>query len=296
MNMRIGAFEIEELLPDLYQPHALAMLRPWIDVGNVGSTAMMLLEEHLGAKPLGKVAKPGNCFDFTRYRPVTRFVKGQSKVEIPNSFIKYARQPGGNDFLFLHLLEPHMLGEAYTDSVMKVLQKFGVKRYCLIGSMYDAVPHTKPLIISGRTAGAAREELRKLGVQSSGYEGPTTIVILISQQAPEYNIDVISLIVHLPQYVGIETDYTGAWRLMELLCSLYHLPIDLEAVRQKGEKQYGEVSLAMEREPQLKQAVQPLENYYGARAEEVEEEQSKLSPEIEEFLRDITKRFGQGQG
>jgi len=291
--MRIGAFELEEPLPDLHQPHALAILRPWIDVSNVGSTTLKLLEEHLGAKSLGMLAKPGNFVDFTRYRPVTRFVKGQSRVEIPNSFIKYAKQADGNDFLFLHLLEPHMLGEVYTDSVMNVLQKFDVKRYCLIGSMYDAVPHTRPLSVSGRTAGPVREELRKLGVQSSGYEGPTTIVILISQQALTYNMEVISLIVHLPQYVSLETDYTGAWHLMKLLCSLYNLPVDLEAVRRKGEKQYEEVSLAMEREPQLKQAVQQLERYYEARAGEVEEEQPNLSPEIEEFLRDVTKRFGQ---
>ena len=101
--MRIGAFEFEEPLPDLYQPHALVVLRPWIDVSNVGSTTLGLLEEHLGAEPLGKLARPGNFFDFTRYRPTTRFAEGQSKVEIPNSFIRYAKQESGNDFLFLHL-------------------------------------------------------------------------------------------------------------------------------------------------------------------------------------------------
>jgi len=159
--------------------------------------------------------------------------------------------------------------------------------------MYDAVPHTKPLIVGGRATDPAKEELHKLGVQSSDYEGPTTIAILISQQAPKYNIEAMSLIVHLPQYVSLETDYTGAWYLMKLLCSLYHFSIDLESVRRKGEKQYEEVSLAMDREPQLKEAIQQLERYYEAKAGEVEEEQPGLAPEIEEFLRDVTKRFGQ---
>ena len=186
-----------------------------------------------------------------------------------------------------------MLGEVYADSVLRVLQKLGVKRYCLMGSMYDSVPHTKPLIVSGRAAEPVREELRKIGVQSSDYEGPTTITILISQQAPKYNIEAMSLIVHLPQYVSVETDYVGALRLSELLCSLYHFPIDLEAVKHKGEKQYEEVSLAMEREPQLRQAVQQLERYYEAKASKAEQEQPELSPEIEDFLRDVTKRFGQ---
>ena len=291
--MKIGAFELNEPLPDLYQPHALAILCPWIDVNNVGSATMMLLEEHLGAKPLGKLTKPGNFFDFTRYRPTMRLIEGQYQIEIPNSLIKYAKQSGGNDFLLLRLLEPHMQGEVYADSVLGVLRKFGARRYCLIGSMYDAVPHTKPLIVSGRAVGPVKEELGRLDVQLSSYEGPSTITILVSQQAPKYNIEVMSFIVHLPQYVSLDTDYTGAWRLLKLLSFLYHFPIDLEVVRREGEKQYAEINLAMEREPQLKQAVQQLERYYEAKAGKVEEKPSKLSPEIEEFLREISKHFEQ---
>ena len=34
--MRLGDFEIVEPVPELKDPHVLAVLRPWIDVGNVG--------------------------------------------------------------------------------------------------------------------------------------------------------------------------------------------------------------------------------------------------------------------
>lgn len=34
--MRIGAFELVEPLPELRDPHAFAMIRPWVDVGSVG--------------------------------------------------------------------------------------------------------------------------------------------------------------------------------------------------------------------------------------------------------------------
>ena len=293
MSMRIGDFRVKEPLPELHEPHALAILRPWIDVGSVGSMTATLLENHLHAKPLGELIKPGNFFDFTRYRPVIHLVKGQRQVEIPNTFINYARQSDGDDFLLFHLLEPHMLGEVYADSVLKVLQKLAVKRYCLIGGMYDVVPHTRPLIVTGSATGSVEGELRKLGVQPSDYEGPTTIAILISQQAPKHNIEVMSLIVHLPQYVRLEKDYAGALRLTELLCSLYHFPFSLEELRDKAEKQNEETSLAMDREPQLKQAIQQLETYYDARVTKAEKEQPKLSPEVENFLREVTRRFGQ---
>ncbi len=289
--MRVGAFELKEPLPDVHEPHALAMLRPWIDVGSVGSLSFALLEDYLQAYRLGELAKPGTFFDFTRYRPAIRLIEGQRKVIVPNTVINYAKSPEGKDFLLFHLLEPHMLGEVYVDSILRVMRRIGAQRYCLIGGMYDAVPHTKPLIVTGTASGTAGEELRRLGVQASDYEGPTTIAILVSEEAPKYGIEVMSLIVHLPQYTGFEEDYAGVLRLLEILCSLYRLPIDLEEAKSKAEKQYGKLSLAMGRDPGAREIVQELEAHYEARLSKDRKEAPKLSPEIEKFLRELSHRL-----
>ena len=291
--MRIGAFQIDEPVPDLHDPHALAILKPWIDVGRVGSLAINMLENQLDAQPLGRLSRAGNYFDFTRYRPVVQIIEGRRNISVPNSFINYAKRPEGNDFLFLHLLEPHMFGEGYVDSVLRVLQRLQVKRYCLVGSMYDVVPHTKPLLVTGNASLAEQEEkLNKLGVEPSDYEGPTTIAFVISQEAPRYDIEVLSVIVHLPQYAQLEEDYMGVLRLLDVLCSLYDLPVDVEQVKRKAEKQYSELSLVAERDAQVKRIVQQLETYYDERVNRVKEEHPRLSPEVENFLRDISKNFG----
>ncbi len=75
--MRLGAFELNEPLPELNEPHALAMLQPWIDVGSVGTLTLSWLETYLGAKELASLARPGNFFDFTRYRPTSYFQEGR---------------------------------------------------------------------------------------------------------------------------------------------------------------------------------------------------------------------------
>ena len=67
--MRIGAFEVVEPLPELRNTCAISMLRPWVDVGRVGSLVLNALERYTGAEELGRLARPGNFFDFTRYRP-----------------------------------------------------------------------------------------------------------------------------------------------------------------------------------------------------------------------------------
>lgn len=290
--MRVGAFQLDEPLPDLHEPHAFAALQPWVDVGSVGSSTIGVLENQFNAQSLGKLAKPGNFFDFTRYRPTIRLIEAVREMTIPNTFIRYAKRSDDNDLAFFRLLEPHMLGEAYADSVLRVLQRLGIKRYCLVGGMYDVVPHTKPLLVTGIATGAAESVLRDLDVQSSDYEGPTTIALLISQEAPKYGIEVMTLIVHLPQYTQLDEDYAGQLRLLEVLCSLYNFPIDLDHIKRRAEDQYAKLDLVVDREPQIKEVVRQLEAYYEARTSKAEEEPPKLSPEIERFLQEIDKRFG----
>ena len=289
--MRAGAFQIDESLPNLRKPHAFAILRPWIDAGGVGSLTINSLEDTFHARPLGKLVKPGDFFDFTRYRPTLHLVNGKRHVDIPNSHIFFATRKEGNDLVFFHLLEPHMAGEYYSESVLEVLKVLGVERYCLFGSMYDSVPHTKPLLVSGISSGGLIEELHNFDVQPSDYEGPTTISILTSQEAPRYNIEAMTLIVHLPQYAQLDKDSAGHLRLMEILCSLYNFPIDLSSIRHKAEKQLEKLNQTIQREKQLERLVQQLELVYEARTSKGDEELPKLSPEIEKFLSEIDKGF-----
>ena len=291
--MRIGAFQIDEPLPELQEPHAFCVLRPWVDVGNTGSAATGLLEDHFNARLLGKLARPGNFFDFTRYRPSVRFSDGQRRLTIPNSIINYAHTGGPHDLIFLHLLEPHMFGDIYTSSVLTLLRKFNVRRYYLIGGMYDAVPHTRPLIVSGMASNGLETVISRLGVQTSDYEGPTTITMLVSQEAPEYGIETMSLIVHLPHYSQIEDDYAGQLRLLEVLSEIYGLSLNVEALRRKTEKQYKKLNNALQREPDGQQVLQQFEDYYDARLADREktEDVPHLSPEIETFLKDIGRNL-----
>src|SRR3954470_10228775 len=74
---KIVAFEINEPVPELHEPHALVMIRPWVDVGSVGSLTLRQMERHFQGQQLGKLARPGTFFDFTRYRPTVKIVSGQ---------------------------------------------------------------------------------------------------------------------------------------------------------------------------------------------------------------------------
>jgi predicted ATP-grasp superfamily ATP-dependent carboligase len=283
--VRIGAFEVKEPMPELKDPYVFAILRPWIDVNSVGTLVLNELEAQFGAEELARLAKPGQFFDFTRYRPTLYLEEGIRKVSIPNVTLRYAKREGGNDLLFLHLLEPHALSELYVDSVLGLLRTLKVKKYILLGSMYDVVPHTRPLIINGGAIGReAEQELKKSGALPSHYQGPTTITILITQKAQECGIETIWFIVSLPQYVVLEEDYLGKLRLMEILNSLYHIPIDKKDFEMALE-QRSLISQKVERTPELKNLLPQLETMYEVRIKTKEGEKTpKLSSEMEEIL------------
>jgi len=283
--VRIGAFQVKEPLPELNEPYVFAILHPWIDVNNVGTMVLRELETQFEAKELARLAKPGHFFDFTRYRPTLYLEEGIRKVSVPNIALRYAKRESGNDLLFLHLLEPHALSEVYVDSVLKLLKTLKVKKYILLGSMYDVVPHTRPLIINGGAIGKeAEQDLKKSGALPSSYQGPTTITILITQKAQELGIETIWFIVSLPKYVVLEEDYLGKVRLMEILNLLYNIPIDKKDF-ERALDQRNLISQKVERTPELKKLLPQLETMYEVRIKSKEgERMTKLSSEMEEIL------------
>lgn len=295
--MRLGAFELYEPVPRLNEPHALAVLKPWIDVSNVGTMTLSRLESYLKGAELGKIARPGNFFDFTRYRPNLELKEGRRQVQIPNTTVSYARVPEGRDFIFLYLLEPHMLSETYVNSIFRLLKEFGVKRYCLLGAMYDMMPYTRPLMVTGSASNLRlQNELEVAKVVPSDYQGPTTITSLISEMGVEAGIETLTLVVHLPQYLMVENDYRGKKRLMEVLSVLYDLPLAEEDADKAKEQQEQVTHIAeqfIQQEPSYKLILTQLEAYYDSKVGQVQEE-TKLSPEVEKFLRDIGRRFKQG--
>ena len=296
--MRISEFEFKDPLPELNRPIAIAMLRPWIDVGRVGTLSLNILQRHLGARELGRLAEPGKFFDFTRYRPRMRTVDGQRVFTTPNSIIHYAHDDATDrDYLFLHVREPHNFGETYCNAISEVLSHFDIREYCRIGGMYDSVPHTRPLLVTGTMSDEQAAKARGLVSQRrSTYQGPTSIVNMVTDLLVDKEVVTTSLMAHLPQYMQLDEDHMGSARIVEILCAMYDLPLSLSDTA-RGERQYEDVNRAVEGNPEVRSLITRLESYYdrvlASEEEEEEEPAVELAPDLEQFLREVT---GEGDG
>ena len=111
MTAAESAFELVYPLPDLDRPRLLIALQPWIDVGSVGTMALSFLEKQWDGQEIGRLRRPGVFYDFSRYRPMLFRREGERHIAVPNTFLRCAKSPSGQEWLFLHVLEPHSHGE-----------------------------------------------------------------------------------------------------------------------------------------------------------------------------------------
>ena len=293
--MRIGAFEVDEPAPELHEPHVISMLSPSLDAGSVGTLTLEALESHLGATKFARLARPGNFFDFTRYRPTVQYRDGERVYKVPNCDVSFARRERGPDLAFLHLMEPHAAAEEYIDSLLELLKAIGAKRLCRIGAMWDAVPHTRPLPVNQtargqqRGASGARAQRR--------YEGPTSIMNLLTEGAEGLGIESVSLMTRLPYYARLEEDHMGVNSILDALGSLYDIPASV-GDKEMARRQYREIDAQIAGDREAEQLVKRLEETYDAervgRPESLppsSEPSPSLSPEIERFLRELGDRL-----
>jgi len=295
MPTQVGPFELDEPLPEMSNARLLMSLQPWIDIGSVGTLALSFLEQAWDGQPIGKLRRPGNFYDFSRYRPMLFRREGERHVVVPNTYLHHARDPHGHDWLFLHALEPHNLGEDYVDGLYAVLTHLDVRDYTLVGSMYAPVPHTRPPVVSGgSTSEALKDRLQRLGAKESNYEGPTTILATLPGMVQRENIPTATVILQLPAYAQVERDYRGLLRMLELLSGFYGWQLDLDALRQEAERQRAAMDETAAENPQLQAMVQELETVYDAQAEAGgAEDGADLSPQLETFLKDIESRLSE---
>ena len=290
--MKIGDFEVDEPIPEPRETHALVTVRPWVDVGRAGRHALIRIERHVNATEIARIERPGRFYDFSRYRPRMMNVGAERRITIPNTTVLHARREDGPDFLFLHLLEPHIFGEDFVDSVVELLKHFNVTKYTQVGSVSDAVPHTRPLLLTGFVS---EDAASRYGIKKSQYQGPTSITTLIGQEAAKTGIETLVFLVRLPHYAQLDEDYSGVSRILEVLCPMYDLP-DVLIDAERGRRQYQQIDSALTRNPQAKKLVEQLEASYDAAHKETETETTPLPPEVERFLKEMDERLGEEQG
>lgn len=281
--MNIEEFDLNIPISSYKNSHFISILRPWINVGNVGHNAISRLVKIFELEELGKLNKPSKYYDLTRYRPEILNDNGERRIRIPNSVIFGKRVPSEQNIFLIYMLEPHAFAEDFNEAIIDLINKLDGKRYISIGGMFDSVPHTKPLPVTGSYKGwIPPSPLDETLKSNSSYVGPTSMTSQLSQILnKKLSIETLSLMVHIPLYIKLEDDYLATYRLLETLSKIYNFDKNLPEL-EKGEKQYKDIHKNLINNSQVSEMIKQFEeeNKYS-------EDKLDLSPEIENFLKDL---------
>jgi predicted ATP-grasp superfamily ATP-dependent carboligase len=217
----VGRWRVIEFndIGELASPVAIAGFEGWNDAGEAASGVV----NHLGiawqATPIGAI-DPEDFYDFQVNRPVIEVEKGHTKRLIwPTTRISLARaqnldplDPVGSsvpstglsrDVVLVHGIEPNMRWRAFSEELVRGLERLGVELVILLGALLADAPHTRPVPV---TVGSSSAKLAAdVAVGDAGradYKGPTGIIGVLQHTCTGAGIPTISLWAQVPHYVA----------------------------------------------------------------------------------------------
>jgi len=279
-------------VPPIKASYLIAAFKGWPDAGEGASSALRYLFRKLPAKKFAEIDSE-EFYDFTQVRPQTSINReGLRTVKWPANELFYwaAKEPSQNLLFFLGV-EPNLKWKTFSRVLLDVAEHWGVKTLIHMGSLLDAVPHTRAIRISGSSNGAdLRKKLESYSISSSNYQGPTGITSAVMEACTAREISHASIWGHTPHYVQAAPNYRVSYTLISVLSRLLGFPIALDELRSAAETFDQEVEKAVTKDSQISDYIQRLERRYDEAAILTQGDM----PQAEEVVKDL-EEFLKGQ-
>jgi len=274
--------------PDgLRAPAMVCAFTGWNDAGDAASAALSFLGSALDATRFARI-DPEESYDFQATRPkVTHDAEGQREIVWPAVEVFAARVPRApRDLILLGGPEPSLRWRQFTQLVVDLAEALGVQLVVSLGALLADVPHTLPVHVSG--SGSDSTLVEHLGLQPTGYEGPTGIVGVLSAACAASGLPSASLWASVPHYVAASPNPKAALALVRRLESLVGVAVDATELEQAAVDYERQVALAVQADPDVQAFVERLEQLAeDERLIEPEDIPSgeRLASEFQRFLR-----------
>jgi proteasome assembly chaperone (PAC2) family protein len=222
----------------------LAAFGGWNDAGEAATGAI----SHLASMwPMTLIARvdPEDFYDFQVNRPA---------AFIDESKMRHLQWPTTEVFGFLtpHLpfdlvlvkgVEPSMRWKGFSTDLLDLADDLDVAMIITMGSLLADSPHSRPIPV---TKSAGHSEIAdRLGVELSGYEGPTGILGVIQDAALRRGMDAISLWGAIPHYASLSPSPKATLALIHSLEDFLNVSFplgDLESQSKEWEQRIDELT------------------------------------------------------
>jgi proteasome assembly chaperone (PAC2) family protein len=281
--------------PDgLRAPALICAFTGWNDAGDAASAALAFLGTSLGATRFARI-DPEEFYDFQATRPkVANGEDGKREIVWPAVEVFAARVPRApRDLILLGGPEPSMRWRGFTQLIIDLAEALSVQLVVSLGALLADVPHTLPVQVSG--SGTDSQLVERLGLQPTGYEGPTGIVGVLSAACAATGLPSASLWASVPHYVAASPNPKAALALVRRLEGVVGVSVDASELETAAGDYERQVGLAVQSDPDVQAFVERLEQL--AEDERTGEPEDIPSGELlaSEFQRFLRQRGGEGR-
>ena len=187
-----------ERTPKLRSPVLVTTFEGWNDAGEAATDTIDHIRQVWEAELLGEL-EPDDYYDFQVTRPHIRIDEQRRSITWPTTRFYVARGPE-RDFVLVHGIEPNMRWRAFCADILEVAEDLEVELVVNLGALLADVPHTRPIPLTGFASDP--ELISDLGLDQSGYEGPTGIVGVLQHTCDVAGVPAVSLWAAVPHYVS----------------------------------------------------------------------------------------------
>ena len=274
--------------PDKKLKHMVVVFSGWADAGEGATSAIKFLQRKLKSKKFAEI-DPEEFYDFSQTRPYTsRTRDGKRRIHWPANEFSYLTDPRADSGAMVFVgVEPNLKWRTFAKTVATVAKDHGVESVVHIGALLDAVPHTRPVKLSGTASESSLSEfLEGQGIRSSNYQGPTGISSAVMAACIEAGLEYTSIWGHTSHYLQAAPNHRVGSTLLEILLKLLNLPLDLAELKSAAGVFNAEVEKAVAKDDQIASYVTKLEGQYDEAVAAIEiPDPAELVRDLEKFLR-----------
>ena len=279
--------------PDKKLKHMVVVFSGWADAAEGATSAIKFLQRKLKSKKFAEI-DPEEFYDFSQTRPYTsRTRDGKRRIHWPANEFSYLTDSRADSGVMVFVgVEPNLKWRTFAKTVATVAKDHGVESVVHIGALLDAVPHTRPVKLSGTASESSLSEfLEGQGIRSSNYQGPTGISSAVMAACIEEELEYTSIWGHTSHYLQAAPNHRVGSTLLEILLKLLNLPLDLAELKSAAGVFNAEVEKAVAKDDQIASYVTKLEGQYDEAVAAIEiPDPAELVRDLEKFLRGEQRR------
>lgn len=220
----MSLYELDAVPSELDAPLLVVAMDGWIDAGGAGGAAASHL---LGTVPTEVLASfdADALVDYRARRPTLRVEDGlNAGLTWSEPELRVGQDRIGNWVLVLTGPEPDMRWHAFTDAVVELSRRLGVRLACGLGAFPAPVPHTRPVRLA--STATQRHLAEMVGFLPGTIDVPAGIGAALEVAFAAVDIEAVGLWARVPHYVSAMPYPAAAAALLDGLAALAGIELD----------------------------------------------------------------------